>query len=840
MESHFWTRSIRAFVISACLFCVTAADSYACGWNESPETYRVAMFQAETPSMSSYHRFRYYYTYSSEPHDYTDSSDRLRNVEEWRAALCPTLRLRKNISTKDVWTLLYETPAEKFLELLEEKRLKKVFATNSFFRALRKKENVAYYEYFVYAKENEFLQTASQASSWDYSYRSVPLDEFSSHNTRWTDLITKGEEYLAQCKKPFLRKRYAFMLMRLTSGQGCIDIYDSVFVKPDSSSIINVWALMFKALSLDMLDRHTEANYLYSLVFDWSNEKKPRVFDACARDSESIDKAMTLAQNNHQRSVLLAMQIFQNPAPCLSFLQRIYTLSPHSIHLEPLITREVNKLEDWFLTPTFTPQMPAVYRFKEVNRTKDRAYLHSFLSFLQKMYEGSKGGRRDFIASAISHLYFLDDHIMEGQQWLRKISRKAAPQILRQRHIDEFLVGVYSGSAISDQTLEQMVRHIEHIEAAAEKESIYYKVLYGMLRALSFQYEKRNNTAIAGLLFNISEVYKNGYEDDSNFESEYKEEGKSWDYSLISYFDCKANEKNIDRLLKLYGKKNKSAFEEYLLSMPYPDSVALLNLKGIMAFRRNDLKMAYKAFRAIPARLWSEENMLTEELPADSHAFAFSFKKVNPLADIEDYEEMKWKGTLPAKRMLVFNKAKFIERLLKLQTIARHSPRRRGWAYLQMANAYFNTTHWGNSWRMMMYMLSNAPSTESNSSNEAGRLGSIYLWLERYMPIFFDCTRAVEYYKKAVHYSAKNPEIKAQALAMLFTCRRHQCEGVWEAIGYTTSRDSLRNKLMHSWNSYPILEQMRGLRDTKTLQDLSASCPLLEAYLEKNFAANQK
>lgn len=793
----------------------TSLPLAACWWTEDPEVYRIAMFQPETPSMRVLNLFKYEMgSIRNYQGECSDSSDRMRNVREWQRAV------GRRVPLSSIWQILYNTPPP-FGYSDGDTTIR--HSDNAFLRCLAKPRNREWLEYLIYAKQNEAF----------YS----PKDNYAQNNKNiilGNNLLEIGEQRLRSCKNKLVRQRYAYMLMRLKNaysidGEGIIQLYDSYFQRPSPTSIINVWALMLKAKALDKLGEHNQANYYYSLVFDRSREKRVWAFVLFCGEDELITakklwQVLPFAKNNRQRSVLWAMHALQNPAPAVDVLRKIYTLTPDSPYLETLITREVNKIEDWLLTPAFTPLKPAIYPYDKLNRQRDLACLRSLCTLLRQMVDENKGLNPDFLSAVLAHLYLIDEQAEEGQRWLSRISDKADPTILQQRNIDEFLLNVYAHAFTNKVAEQSVVQRLHQLEQDAAKNTNLYKSLYGMLRSLVLQYEKRHDYGTGSLLFALSEQFKKQYLDNEVLSNESEQT-----MLIFDYLERKGTEKDIDWLLHLQNKKNKSIFEKYLLRNHLPEKNALLNLKGIAAFRRNDLQAAYKVFRLLPPD--------TMRKGVENAHYPF---KIHYTSGIEKDRNAK---------TFLFQKSEFVKQMLAWQKASRNK-KQRSEAYLQLGNAYLNCTYWGKNWWMFMRSYTCYPDTDpyAYSSGENGtRLGSIYAYVKGYKEVYFGCSRAIEWYEKAVRYAGKNTELKAQALAMLFACRRYQYHAThlhiyepdvhWDdCTGCSTKNKNLGSQLMQNWNSYPILQQMRGLRDTKTLQGLSASCPLLEAYLARPLA----
>ena len=98
------------------------------------------------------------------------------------------------------------------------------------------------------------------------------------------------------------------------------------------------------------------------------------------------------------------------------------------------------------------------------------------------------------------------------------------------------------------------------------------------------QYFDKNDVAPAGLLFLKSENKKD-YSYNYDYYNQYY-------YYYIGYFERFAKEKDIDNLIALIQKEDKTPFEKYICSgTTFQDINAYKDVKGTLAFRNNNLAL---------------------------------------------------------------------------------------------------------------------------------------------------------------------------------------------------------------------------------------------------------
>jgi len=228
-------------------------------------------------------------------------------------------------------------------------------------------------------------------------------------------------------------------------------------------------------------------------------------------------------------------------------------------------------------------------------------------------------------------------------------------------------------------------------------------------------------------------------------------------YPTLEYFDYNATTSDIDQLINLLEKKDKTAFEEYLCNQPFAPINAYKDLKGTIAFRNNDLQLAYKTFSSMPKDYWQKSNGLYFSDYLNEDPFV-----AKGLRDAK-YRKFDYK----------FNKADFVKQLIDLQKQAETDKNSRADCYIKLGNAFFNTSYFGNSWMMSRYNWS------TEYEYYADNMECLPQWYRDYL------TAAVaRKYFEMVLKEAANDEQIAYASLMLYHIYRSQYYAGWERRNY--------------------------------------------------------
>jgi len=715
-------------VFSSLLLVLSFQVSFACGWSVSPETSRLALFKAQREGFFKltpfYYSADYYYSTNT-----VSGVDQELNCLEWKK------KLGNTIDPKDVHTILYETDSEQFENAFKSKSLKKVFEKNTFIEALLLTKNKAFLNYILFAKKLEYN------SNNDVKWESWEQVGYGSKDHKLADL-EDFEKKIKTAKDSFLKQRYAFLMLRYSfyaeDKNEVIRLYDTYFTE-NKNTILEPWALYYKALCIDDFPLQ---NYLLSKVFASCEEKSFAVL--LHYNWKLTEQTLALAQNDEERSVILSIESFRNPAPDLKTIQEVFKLSPNSINFSFLIGREVNKLEDWIFTPEYTTDgTPSVVfegtnwygdyaKAKEENFNKDILYLREIEYFLIAIREQTSGEQKDYITAAIAQLCFMDDQIELGKKYTNMISDKANASIQMQKNIQLALVSLKQDDLKNETVQNQLFNYFDSVESLVETDNGLFKNLYSLYRIASADFAKQGDRVTSGLLMMKSDLKNEG---------EYSVYNNPYFYGYIGYFDRSATVEDVDKLMALQQKEDKTPFEKYLCSGTIAPNIDYYkDLKGTIAFRNNNLELAYETFSSMPKDFWEK-----------NYAFA-DYLNENPFTPkiLQKDKERKFDYR--------FNKADFIAKLIQLKKQNTAS------ANLQLAHAYFNVSYLGNSWMMVAYDWTSGESyvdyvygdnTENEKSYQKGN--------------YYSLTMAKMYYEKALKMSKNNNE-KALASLMIFEC----------------------------------------------------------------------
>lgn len=798
----FTTMTTKSLVFIACLAAVLLplplANACSSGFYDFGEDYRVAFLNPYLAG-DGYSAFFYSSEYLNHYGNDTNGSDRRRNCEEWAA------RVGNGTTHTDVAEFLYGTSLDNVLNAIAEGTESKRFGGNLFLQTLLKTENKAVLDYLVFAKKYEHLSSEELAdpwrNSWDQPEQDVEIEK--------QQLKTEGESAMNNTNDPWLQRRYAYQLMlmnRYANDRAGFDaLYDTYF-KNDRSTVLSDWALHHKAA---MVSDPAYSAYLYGMSFDRCPEKNVSAYQNFAK--KHFDTAFAFAQNDHERAALLALLEIKNPGHSLDNIQKITELDPANRFLPLLFVREVNKLEDWLLTNELTNGGPAVYPgvseemywewesgqwddFRRINRQKDLLYLSEVRGYFQQTI-GKKGLDADLLNLLTAHLLSME-HDPSAANHLNAISENCRQSIKEQRATEELLLLLNQADISKPDVQAKMADLLVSLQAIYKNQPKGGRDFEALNLLLKEAFMKKGNLLYA-YCFNNHALHMPSK--DNSLSSEY--------YALLNFLDWKATEKDIDDVIALLDKPDKTAFEEYLTSAYFPSRNALLDLRGTISFRKNDLPEALSAFSKVEKDFWKTKYEFANCLVSDPFVV---------------WQDSTHRGHFPD------TKTAFVQRLLNLETEAKSNPDKAAENYLQIGTAWLNCMQQGKSWMMFCYGWSIGDGPDMVDYNT-------YLPHSTVMnEVYFEGKRALEYLTKAKAAAPDNGELAARADFLI--ARLHS-----QHYDLTPAEQAEIDSL--SWPDRPKFYQRKELsyfedwaaqyKQTETWDEITGMCPVIKDYFGK-------
>ncbi len=401
---------VTSIVLLMC--CLLPELAVACGPSLYPDEARFALFRNGINGQEGFEPFYYseYFLNSNAP-DPT-GKDYQRNCGEWQKIT------GTGVTAGDIYAIQYSCAPDSFLSAYEQSNWSS-FQGNSFTKWLLNKKNRSYLDYFILAKQMEAAQF----------YRGDPWTArlLDTNSISMERLAKIALERSTTAKHPFLKTRYAFQAIKTiyyVNERGDLAPYLKAFqtyIEP-GESVVKGWAYYFYGLlQKDPLIRNTSL----LRAFDLSEEKKIAAFNKI--EPAFLKELAQKEKDPYLRKIALAMQGIYTMGRAIDIINALYEVNPGSKYLPLLLSREINKVEDWIWSYTFLgfsslgidfegkvtfsywnkgyTEDEARYKVMVMsNRKKDLEYVDRLCSLMIKMRD-TRFPDRDFLKLALAHLY---------------------------------------------------------------------------------------------------------------------------------------------------------------------------------------------------------------------------------------------------------------------------------------------------------------------------------------------------------------------------------------------------------------------------------------------------
>ena len=778
--------------------------------------------------------YSYYYLFPSDYDGFTSAgkdntiNDYHRNCREWQAYL------GGNIDPEDIYQVIYGTVADSFLTALKTETLHDFLPGNTFLKALQKPAHAAALHYLDFAKRFEFQQFKTEDDPWDEPgyYRSVTIQD----SVQMDRFAAEAAQQLAQAPDAFLRQRWAYQRINTLyyqAPEGAADSIRQVFKKHfdlgRDHTVLLPWALLKVA---EVNANAAESSYQLSLVFDLCQSKRLRAVQLF--QSALAQKALPYARNAREKALVLTMRAMQNPGRGLSELTRIARLYPQCPYLPLLVTREINKVEDWLMTRPLTGMEPwhsfepdidwdenydrKIDRWRKVNALKDRQYLPALRTAVAQMADRQRRRPQQapFFQLALAHLYYMEQRPADAWRTLQNIATKGNTYWNLQKHIQETLLLPERADVRRADVQVSLYEHLQYIREHAALLSEPARQLSRIYLTLSHAFLAKKDVVKAGLLFGRASRYT-------------ATRVEEWwtNTDAMGFYDNRAGMKDLEALERLLDKKEKTAFENFLTgpfqkaetvewysewSYQDPENSArpvitadqVHELMGMFAMRDGNLKRAVAAFEKLDTAYW------------DEYYGTWAY-------DICGSTRLIAADTLPP--MPGNTKYLIARKMLALQEEAIRNPAKRAENYYLLGNAWFHCSYWG--WADGM--LTRHGSSSETDAPDQFRRGPTYLTsrpdLARYGAIYYHCTRAASYFRKSLD-ARPDRELAARAYYMLAECdRRDRWMRIRRSPDMSLTEGGVTSPMFRTW--------AKRYGETAAYKECLDACPDLRTYLGK-------
>jgi hypothetical protein len=744
--------------------------SDACGWSEDGYEPYTVIFDRDFFSPGSPKRFDLFsdvlFNFGEVPKD-----DHEKNTEEWQNFL-------KGISKENAYHLAYEAN-EQELSVLSKDLTDKNYA-DDIATALSQVEwqNIIRYLRFV----RKCQPYVNEFDDWSGCFEK---------NDVFNGLFEEGEAIAASASSDFLKVRIGYQLCRLAHYMGQLDrtgrYYEQIVSPLKSESIIYYWAMAHYAASLKNDHKLADAQLHYAQVYRHCTTKRLSSFRSMYYSD--IDSALAKCTDTADKISLYVLNSLENGSGNLKNMEIIHELDPVSPELELLLYKEI-----------YTYEMDQSWRSSTDPENKT---VPELLAFTEKVISEGKMYRPYIWHLSAGYLSFLNRSFEKAHEHYNAIKASTNTNVT---------------------LLKQYVTLLEVLLRTAETKNINTTFEESLLRYLTAMGSVQQGSALYEPSSRISQyVYQTLYAGYRNQGELVKAElvaphfGNLFDASPMSLFDH-PDSALVAGLVKFIARDDLNAFETYLLTkLPYKKN-DLMELQGTMMFRLGHLEEAISFF---------DQSGELSQVAGDP----FETKTI----DCVDCGENPNAPT--------YTKKSLAQQIQKYEKLAVSEPKKAAEYYLLLGNAWYNMTSYGSTWQHLAYSRANGDLGNTTDPFEIywkdGAVDTVGLAaaykdeepeytpyyagpFKRRQAYYYDCTRALNYYKKAFTLS-RDDEFKAKCLFMAAKCEEN-ARYVKESIkGLPIGTHTYYSKLYNDYSNTKFYSEIIGecayLRNFKEFRD---------------------
>jgi hypothetical protein len=587
-----------------------------------------------------------------------------------------------------------------------------------------------------------------------------------------------------------------------------INWYDEYAARTTSNSVVQPLCLALKAGAMFRSGQQKEAAYLFSKVFAAGAAKRISNYlgFVWAVDSKADKKDyLALCKNNKEKASMLALFNLGSTTNGLEDLKEIFRLNPASEELEVLVVREINKLEEKYLTPAMqkTPGGKPFYFTWQDERTdsimtdaeKEVIGMASFLHDAAQSGSVKNAGLLETGAAYTAHM--VKDYATAKKYLAAAEKMQLTQKVKEQWVLTNLLITINEKNKIDAAFEEQLVPSLQWLEERVKAE-----------KAVTLEYweVQQWRTIYRNLM---SEILAKRYHEQGDLAKEtlcigaadYMMKGQQEYYGSLNGIEFLRNNlmsKDVEKLYALIETKQPNKFESYLFTHNSVTKKEVVDFAGTSYLRDYDYAKAIDWFKR----------------SADKKAI-----NKNPFIDLlYDQEEL-----MPFEKKISTTKLAFAQEMLKLEQAAKQ-PATAAASYYKLALGMYNMTYYGHAWEMVQYYRSGSDGY-AIPKNATG-----------FQKEYYGAFKAHDYFEKAMNASA-DKNFKARCLFMMAKCAQKQVH-----------RPQYEDYSTDNWNKYEADEKaywpvftnnkyfpqlVKEYSNTAFYKEAFSSCSYLRDFVKK-------
>lgn len=784
----------------------------ACAGGPDPGDYYPSFFDNRLPSSGHYDDFRYsaytgllYEEWYSEK-DAADEDTADGNRSEWAAYTGAPL------ADVDSFVYGYDRAVLAALYAQIEKGtpspLLQPYENNRMLQWFRQSKDLEALGYLMFAKQVQPYANQTVSYSWEPA---PPLDKAMLEKLR-----KNGTQLYAAATKPFISDRYAYQLLRLlfAGGQYQEVLRQYAETAPKTSPNMQARALGLEAGALYKLGRKPEAAYRYSRLFDKGDEWRRSAFISYKWTGADTNTrpVLALCKNAHERAVVEVLTGLYTYEPALDHIAAALKEDPTVNGLDALVTREINKVEERYVTEMLLMQRqnlyaatvtswPIISYSPAISEYGDSAsiqkaqrlevYRRTTLQLSNLINEaGQKNPKRPFWTIATAYLSLVTGNKNDLETQMKKAENMALnPREKDQLGVIKLIAVSRDGSRITPETEEAMLPHIQWLEGRRKTSQRLDKTYRDFTNAyLAAVYLRQGDTTKAiYALAHSQRIW-------GDTTMEYHVADDFMDESGIALQSLSAAQ--FEKVKAFASGKGSSDYDDWLRggNTIYPIGM-LLELEGTYRLREHRFAEAAAVLEKADAKALA------------AHPVPSPFRMM-----INDHIE--WDAQDIASQM---TKLQFARQMAALKGKSNAE------SMLQYGMGLYGMSHYGIAHRAYDYY-------RSGSDDNAYYADTSRMRMSASRQQYYNPTEAEKVFVQAAQ-KAINPETKAMALFMAAKCWQKRCPIPAEGRPYSWSGPNEKDPYYRNSLQNPYFQRLKSeAGNTRFYEEAESTCSYLDDY----------
>ena len=712
-----------------------------CGPGIDPYDYYTSFFSTTLPEAKAYQPFYYTgYSFLYDTQEPVSPAEVLAN--EW-AAYCG-----KPVTDRDALAFVTKFKYDELKKLythIEKKQplvvstAVKVNTMSNYFIRSRDLEGLGY---VMYAKQVEPFVTGDY-NDWEAIQRdSLKMDK----------LMRNGRQLYNAAKTDFFKLKYGYQVMRLAHYSGnytaAIQTYDELVKGNPTASVLQPMSLALKAGALFRTGNTMQSAYLFSKAFSAAPVKRVSnyiSFDWAIDSQKSREDYLALCANNKEKADMLALFALGTASWETGTMQKIYQLNPAADVLQVLAIREINKLEELYLTPMLSNENGGKTFFYSWNggmndsaMQANRAEAKKLQQFLHTIAAENKAPNPALFEIGAAYTALMQKDYTDARSLLDKAkAMDLSPKLNDQWQLTNLLLTVNATDKVDEKFEEQILPSVKWLaqKALADKQEgdgwsrppsqwkMFYRNL--MSEVMAKRYRQQGDRYKEALAVGSAEYIANG--------------GKASQYGSMAadFLHNQSSSKDVETLYAYLNAKNKKPYADFLSTNNALKLAEGIDFAGTTYLRDNNYSKAMEWFAKSPATSAG-------------------------IIEKDPFKELMWdqEERLPGDKVKT-TKLAFAKEMQQLQALVKSDKAKAADHLYKMALGYYNTTYYGYAWELVEYY----------------RSGSDGYYIPKdateFQKNYYGCYKAHDYFKMAMDAS-NNKEFKAKCLFMMAKCAQKQ------------------------------------------------------------------